>query len=391
MRRLLAAFAVAWAFVPLLPPRAAPLAFASGAAARLALAQPPETVRPIDPGSVALPPEAASASETRFSFIAYGDTRGQDDGSVLQVEHGKIVDAMIAAIRTRASGRFPVRFVLQSGDGVTAGSDADQWNVSYTPLVERLLAEGGVPYFLAVGNHDVTGRPIDDPQRQPGLRNTLAAMSKIYPPEESPRRLDGYPTFAFGYGNVFVIAIDSNIGADEPQFNWVARQLDTLDRARYRHIVCVFHHPVFSSGPHGGPIVEGQTAALRRLYMPLFRKHHVRMIVAGHDHLLDHFVERYSDAGGRHRLDQLVTGGGGAPIYTYRGEPDLTEYLAAGKAEDVSVDHLIRPGLNTEDNPHHFVVVQVDGDALSLEVIGTGPAPYQPYGQVVVDLADNPR
>lgn len=367
------------------------LAVATGLALAVPSAQAPEGPRPIDPGGVALPPEAESAAQTRFSFIAYGDTRGQADGSELQIGHGKIVDAMLAAINARASGPFPVRFIVQSGDGVTAGSDAEQWNVSYTPLVERLLGEGRAPYFLAVGNHDVTGRPIDDPQRQPGLRNTLAAMSKIYPPDGSPRRLDGYPTFAFGYGNVFVLCLDSNIAVDRPQLEWAARQLDGLNRARYRHVIAVFHHPVFSSGPHGGPTLERQTAALRELYMPLFRQHRVRMIIAGHEHLLEHWVERYTDASGRHRLDELVTGGGGAPIYTYRGEPDLADYLAAGAPEQVSVEHLVRPGPTADDNPHHFVVVEVDGDSLSLEVVGIGPAPFLPYGRPVVELSDPSR
>jgi len=345
---------------------------------------------PIDPGGVALPEEAASARETRFSFIAYGDTRGQADGFALQIEHGKIVDRMIDEIKARASTEFPVRFVVQSGDGVNTGSVAEQWNVSYNPLIERLLRETAVPYFLMPGNHDVTGRAVDDPQRQPGLLNTLSVMSKIYPPEGSPRRLNGYPTFAFGYGNVFVLGLDSNISGDEKQLDWTAQQLESLDRARYRHVIAVFHHPVFSSGPHGGPIVETQTEAFRLLYMPLFRKHRVRMIVAGHDHLLDHFVERYSDASGEHRLDQIVTGGGGAPIYTYRGEPDLKEYLAAGAADKVRVEHLIRPGPEQADNPHHFVVVLVDGERLSLEVITTAAKDYVPYGTKVVELGAVP-
>src|ERR1700730_19448212 len=82
------------------------------------------TVRPIDPARVVLPPEQASALVTRFSFIAYGDTRGQADGQELQLEHERIVGAMLDAIRGRASGDFPVRFIVQSGDAVTAGSAA---------------------------------------------------------------------------------------------------------------------------------------------------------------------------------------------------------------------------------------------------------------------------
>ena len=109
--------------------------------------QAPTIATPIDPGGVALPAEGDSAGITRFAFIAYGDTRGQADGSALQIEHGKVVDRMIAEVKARASSEFPVRFVVQSGDGVNAGSNAEQWNVSYNPLIERLVREAGVPYF----------------------------------------------------------------------------------------------------------------------------------------------------------------------------------------------------------------------------------------------------
>lgn len=344
--------------------------------------------RPIDPGHAVLPSEEASAGVTKFSFLAYGDTRGQDDGYQPQREHGRIVNAMLDAIRSRASGPLPVRFIVQSGDGVTAGSEAAQWNVSFTPLIERLLREGGAPYFLSVGNHDVTGRPVSDPMRLPGLHNTLAVMSKIYPPDGSRRRLNGYATYAFGYGHMFVLAIDSNIASDRTQFAWVENQLEQLDRSRYPLVVAVFHHPPFSSGPHGGPMVESWTAVLRELYQPLFRRHRVRMTITGHDHLYEHWIERLSDARGSHRIDHLVTGGGGAPSYSYRGEPRLQDYIAAAAPTTVSLEHRVKPGPTAADNPHHFVVIEVDGDKLTLELIGIGARPFQPYGHRRFELID---
>jgi hypothetical protein len=67
-----------------------------------------------------LPPEADSAGVTRFAFLAYGDTRGQVDGQELQSEHAAVVEQMLGAIRTGPLRGFPVRFVVQSGDTVTA-------------------------------------------------------------------------------------------------------------------------------------------------------------------------------------------------------------------------------------------------------------------------------
>jgi hypothetical protein len=355
-------------------------------------------IRPIEPPAVPLPPESETANVTKFSFFAYGDTRSAGtprgaapvpgDGDILHPTHGKIVDAMIARIQALATTPFPVRFVVQSGDAVLRGATGAQWNVSFTPIIER-LTRAGVSFFFSVGNHDVTGMPAGDPGRMMGLHNTLTAFSKLIPPEGSPRRLSGYPTYTVGFGNTFLIALDSNLAADALQLTWVTDQLDHLDRTRYRHVIAIFHHPPFSSGPHGGDVVEPATLAIRNSYMPLFRKHHVRMVITGHDHLYDHWVERYVDNGERRRLDSIVTGGGGAPLYVYDSEPDLQAYMAAGAAQNVRVEHLAAPGPTVADNQHHFVVVTVDGSRLSLEVVGIGPAPFAPFnGRSQIDLND---
>jgi Calcineurin-like phosphoesterase len=363
-------------------------------AARL-IAQQPD-VKPIDAPTRPLPAESASASTTRFSFLVYGDARSGNepgvpgDGQVLNAEHSRLMDVVLSKVDTLASTPFPLRFVLHTGDAVLRGANAVMWNVSFTPILDRLTRRGGLPFFFAAGNHDVTGMPLGDPGRAPGLRNMLTVMSNLMPPDGSPRRLSGYPTYSFGYGNLFAITFDSNIAGDPTQLKWVSDQLEHLDRTRYRHVVVFFHHPVFSSGPHGGTAhLEPQTIAIRELYMPLFRRHHVRLLMAGHDHLFDHWLERYTDKdGARHRLDQIVTGGGGAPIYVYSGEPDLRGYKLGFALEHLGVEHVARPGATIADNPHHFIVVQVDGDRLSVEVVGSG-APYAPYnGRSRADLFD---
>ena len=362
------------------------MAVVNQASAQNPPASPPvaDTVRAILPPKSPLPSEAASAGVERFSFIVYGDTRGRRDGVDPQYEHSLVVDEMLRRIRAARSGQFPVKFVLQSGDAVVNGRDPRQWNMSFVGLINRLTQEGDVPYFLAPGNHDVTGSPdLASPARAEGLRNYLRANASLIPPTGASRRLDGYPTYAFGYGNTFVLGFDSNIADDSTQLRWVDSQLAGLDRRRYKHIVAFFHHPPLSSGPHGGAIVEAPTAAVRARYMPLFRKHGVTLLVTGHEHLYEHWVERYRDQTGRlRRMDQIVTGGGGAPIYPHSGEPDLQLYsrTSATPADSVRVQHLVRPGADRGENPYHFAVVTVDGDRLSLTVLGVDwGASFAPY------------
>lgn len=369
-------------------------ALALAASAPTLGAQAPERVSAIAPPRRPIPAEAASAGTTRFSFLVYGDTRGRRDGVAEQYEHSLVVDAMLRTIASMADGPEPVKFVLQSGDAVVNGRDPKQWNVSFVGLINRLTTEGGVPYFLAPGNHDVTGSAeLASPGRQEGLRNYLGAVGQLIPPDGATRRLAGYPTYAFGYGNVFVLAFDSNIAEDSTQLAWVQGQLEGLDRRRYPHVVAFFHHPAFSSGPHGGSIVERPTAAVRARYMPLFRRHGVGLLFTGHEHLYEHYVERYRDASGtRRRIDQIVSGGGGAPLYAYSGEPDLRAYVAASGADSARVEHLVRPGPNPGDNPYHFLVVHVDGARVWADVVGVDwGRNYQPYRSARTPLGTESR
>jgi len=337
---------------------------------------------------VAIPPEAATVGVKRFSFIAYGDTRGRHDGVELQAEHQLVIEAMLNTMKRATTSADSIRFVLQSGDAVVNGSFPKMWSVSYIPLVNRLTQEGGVPYFLSVGNHDVgNSTSLIDARRLAGLRNYFAANAKLLPPK-GPRRLEGYPTFAFGYGNTYVMAVDSHIPDDSTQLAWMARQLESLDRHRYENVVVFFHHPVFSSGPHA-VVTESQVVSIRARWMPLFRKHHVRLLLAGHEHLFEHWVERYKDASGTHRIDEIVSGGGGAPLYGYMGEPDVRDYLLAGAADSVRLEHLVKPNVDPGANPFHFVVVHVDGTRINVEVVaadwGRGFAPYRSSGATLTD------
>jgi Calcineurin-like phosphoesterase len=341
-----------------------------------------EQVTPISPPTTPIPPETNSRGITQFSFIAYGDTRGRRDGEAIQYDHSMLVDSMLDQIKKLRDTPFPVRFILQSGDAVLRGIDPEMWNVSFVPIINRLTTEGGVPYFLAPGNHDVTSSlNADAPERQAPLRNYLAAVSKLIPPDDSPRRLSGYPTYSFGYGNTFVIAFDADIAGDEKQFQWVKGQLEGLDRTRYVNVIVFCHQAPFSSGPHGGAKVEPQTAILRDRYMPLFNANHVRILFSGHEHLFEHWIERYSDSSGSHRMDLIVSGGGGAPIYGYTGEPDLSDYLKANAANHVTLEHLVKPGVERGSNPYHYLLVRVDGEKIDMQVLsvdwGAGFAPYR--------------
>ena len=60
---------------------------------------PVDSIVALLPPKTPLPTEAATARTTKFSFIAYGDTRGRHDGTQLQSEHTLVIESMLATIK----------------------------------------------------------------------------------------------------------------------------------------------------------------------------------------------------------------------------------------------------------------------------------------------------
>lgn len=152
------------------------------------------------------------------------------------------------------------------------------------------------------------------------------------------------------------------------------------------------HHPAFSSGPHGGGHVEKPTQIIRDRYMPLFRQHHVKVYFGGHEHLFEHWVERYEDKAGKQRLDHIITGGGGAPLYAYAGDPDIRPYVKQYEAEKVSLVRIAKPPYEPGGGAYHYVLVQVDGEDIKLEIVGLDwGRDFQPYHTNKANLSEKEK
>jgi acid phosphatase len=80
------------------------------------------------------------------------------------------------------------------------------------------------------------------------------------------------------------------------QVKWLEREL-AASKAAWK--IVVGHHPIFSSGDHGG------TKALIELFKPLFEKYGVHAYLNGHDHDLEHVVVN--------NVSYLTSGAGSAP------------------------------------------------------------------------------
>ena len=135
-------------------------------------------------------PRKRSQPASRDSlFIAYGDTRSQVDGRALQPDHGALIDSMLQADRGPFDNPLPGEVRLALGRRRVQGHRKRSMGCQLlTSRRETDRAAWACGTSMSAGNHDAPALPAS---RAIGLRNTIAAVSKLIPAEGSPRRLNG--------------------------------------------------------------------------------------------------------------------------------------------------------------------------------------------------------
>lgn len=218
-----------------------------------------------------------------FTFVAYGDSR---------TDH-----RVHAALAARIAEVDP-DVVLHTGDLVTRGHRDHEWGAFFEasrPIWQR------APLVPVMGNHD-----LDD--------GTAAALLRHFAlPEDRPY-------FAFTWGNVRFIGIDTEVHAvddvpDAAQRAWLFDELKRARREGARHVVGFAHKGPFSSHP-----ARTGNAGLRAM-LPELHAAGLDLLISGHDH----FYERGEAPSG---MPYLVLGAGGAPLYETVGPGRHEGYVA---------------------------------------------------------------
>ena len=237
----------------------------------------------------------------RFTFIVFGDNRSGDE------TYRKLV--------AMAMERKP-EFILNIGDMIDKPGDLEQWSNFWE--MSRPIT---VPYFMAVGNHDVHPKvPLSD--RTYSEQVDLPGNELYY---------------SFVAGNSLFIVLDSHLKGQEKkivgeQRAWLERLLATSNK---RHVFVFLHHPLYTDlgkGHHAHDSLD-KYPENRDSLEALFAKYKITAVFAGHEH----YYQRRTVDGILH----IITGGGGAPMYD--------------REEDGGF--------------YHFVRVTVEGDKISGEVV----------------------
>jgi hypothetical protein len=205
---------------------------------------------------------------------------------------------------------FPYEFVLMLGDNLYGGSGPKDFEQKFERPYKPLL-DAGVRFYASLGNHDNPNERFYKPFNMNGER--------FYTFKPKP--------------GVRIFALDSNY-MDKPQLDWLEKEL-AASGSDWK--ICFFHHPLYSSGG-----AHGSDLQLRALLEPLFLKHGVDVVFAGHDH----FYERIKPQNG---------------IY----------YFVSGGAAKLRVGDVRKTNLTAKsfDTGYHFMLIELVKDSLHFQAV----------------------
>ncbi len=309
---------------------------------------------------------------TPFRFVALGDNRPDADW-LPQLKWNPILEEAVNAGPS---------FILHTGDIVKEGKTRKQWAdflQNSTPYMAR------VPLMAAIGNHD--DGPVD------GDGSNYAHVF-AYPRNDVTGTEDYY---YFTYGDAIFVSLSTQTfrGGTIPfqeQADWLDRVL-TANPRKWKFVF--LHHPPYTSHArydllftefefNHPPNENNQNPAL----VPVFDKHHVDMVFAGHNHYYERFRPlrqgpTHTDGTPVSTYDEgtvyVITGGAGAMVYDDFNIPfvdfqiDLVQWVC-GKAK----------GSEVCKGDHHYVLIEIDDGHLRYEAWATSQ-------QTVTNHPDNTR
>ncbi len=196
------------------------------------------------------------------SMAVYGDTR---TGHAM---HKVIVDSMMTVMPAA---------IFHTGDLVNDGNVQYDWDM-FNSITAGMRAQ--TEFFPSLGNHENQSQLYFDNFELPG-------NEQWYSVERN---------------HTHFICLNSCVATDtvSEQYQWLRNDLESIHDS-IRFIVAYFHHPPYSTGPHGE-----DEKGLRETWVPLFEAYDVDIVFNGHDH---HYERSYCG-----NIFYIISGGGGAPL-----------------------------------------------------------------------------
>src|SRR5215472_17626195 len=236
--------------------------------------------------------------DTRLCVAVIGDygDGSEAEGEVAELVRGFHPDLVV----TVGDNNYP------AGAAETIDAHIGRYYADFISPYHGALGQGGAVnrFFPALGNHD-----WGTPGAKPYLDYFELPGNERY--------------YDVARGDVHLFFLDSDphepdgITRDSVQAGWLR---EGLARATERHRWVLFHHPPFSSGPHG---------ANPELQWP-FRAWGATAVFCGHDHLYERLA--------RQGMTFVTIGAGGANLYKFGDPVEGSAVRVAGKHGALRLD-----------------------------------------------------
>jgi predicted phosphodiesterase len=254
-----------------------------------------------------------------FRFVVYGDMRYPGHEA-----HRAVVEALV---------REAPALIVNTGDLTDLGSEESNWQ-KYFEITAPMGAIS--PVVPALGNHDGERRGVGA-----ALTWSLFGVPAKGPP--------GWTSFDLG--GVHFVILSTNEMRNPAQVAWLRDDLAEARRHHPRAIFAFCHEGPWSHGVHGG------ASQMLREYAPLLAAAHVDVLFSGHDHIYERGVGTTPEG----NLPYVVTGGGGAPLYS--------PSCRAASGPPPIVPHPLPPcpaSVAALTNSYHYITVEVARQGVTL-------------------------
>lgn len=243
-------------------------------------------------------------SPAPIGILAFGDSGGGGGDQRSLAEH---------------MTSFPYQLIIHTGDLAYDNGSIDDIEDTVFAIYGDLFRH--IPFFPASGNHDyetMQGAPFRGVFALPGNEKW----------------------YSYDWSSIHLVALDT-----EASYATQAAWLDAdLAATALPWKVVYFHRPPYSSGQHGSD------SSLRRALEPVFEKHGVQLVLAGHDHNYERMVPQRG-------IQYVVTGGGGVGTRSV-GSSSFTAF-----SEDVI--HFVY----IEATPDQMVVHAIDATGTQFDAV----------------------
>jgi len=300
-----------------------------------------------------------SATKKPFKCLIFGDSQS---GLPKNPEYGP----WRTTINNAYQAHLDAAFFMMVGDLVEVGQDIDHWNHWYEAA--KAVADK-IPNMAVPGNHETYDVPEENHSVKP-----LFFTKQIKLPANGPVDLVGQ-VYSFDYGEVHFAILDSQVD-EEGQYipNMLQLEADWLDSdlaaTTQKWKVVLFHKtPYYNKAVRANEKVKA-------VLLPVIDKHHVDIVINGHDHGYSRTYPIYQDSympNPANGTVYVVAGRSGNKFYT-----DLSQKVWDAFFHDPQAEP-------------NYLVLEANGDKLTILAYTQSGEVIDQYSIDKVSGMDSPR